>query len=343
MTRPPPLTPDGCDLRSHTYFPLHYDRLLRSKWWRRASDLARSRNVDMWAHAFREVPAASLPDDDIDLADAAGFGRDVAGFVKVKAELLEPWVLCDDGRWYHATLAEVANDLWDRMDGKRRANRERQNARRLRLKDAAVTPKKASVTRDTPPMSRVTPPSDDPPVTLQNAVVTLQTGPKERKGDLGANAPVAPAAPDATAKAVSEPWKVDPNFALAWAALTLMMRRRGKSKAITWPLWKRVAAKVGSDNLLLALRRYLKDDEDVQRTGGPGFDKWLRDGRWEAWLPSAPGEQSSWSEDHWKIAVSHWRETGEWGATIGPAPGQPGCRVPPHLLLNHIDEEKARA
>ncbi len=40
----------------------------------------------------------------------------------------------------------------------------------------------------------------------------------------------------------------------------------------------------------------------------------------------------SWPDSKWQIVLDHSRERGEWLATYGPAPGEPGCLVPPHLL-----------
>jgi hypothetical protein len=346
MSLPAPLTPAGCDLTSHTYFPLHYDRLLRSRWWRRASDLARSRNMDLWAHAFREVPSASLPDDDADLADMAGFGRDLAAFLAVKTELLEPWVRCSDGRWYHPTLAEVATELWGRMDGQRRANRERQNAHRARLKQERVTLETGDVTRD------VTPKAHDvtrdratgrAPVTLETGDVTRFSGPKERKGYLGSNDPVASASPrdhlSAVPESISptiakhEPWARDAQFSALWDAATPEMRRRAKSKAKVWPEWVKARRLTDPGAILGGLAHYLERDPDVKRTGGPGLHIWLRDRTFEAWSqPNAPAG-ANWPATRWAAAVEIWMESGRWDPGLGPDPGQPGCRAPPSVLI----------
>lgn len=112
MNRPAPLTPPDCDLTGYGWFPLHHRRLKQSEWWLSASDLARSRNVDLWCEAYEQIPAASLPDSDVVLARLAGFGRDVEGFRATKAEIMGAWVLCSDGRWYHPTLATVALEAW---------------------------------------------------------------------------------------------------------------------------------------------------------------------------------------------------------------------------------------
>src|ERR1700761_8931550 len=111
---PSPLVPAGCDMSGNDWFPLYFRRLRSSKWWRRASDLARARNVMLWGEAYQSVPAGSLPDDDDELAEAAGFGFDVDAFIAAKSEIMAPWVLCSDGRWYHPVVCEAALDAWER-------------------------------------------------------------------------------------------------------------------------------------------------------------------------------------------------------------------------------------
>ncbi|MGQ3018753.1 hypothetical protein [Phenylobacterium sp.] len=120
---PPPPVPADADLTAYEWFPLHHKRLSQSEWWLSASDLARSRNVDLWTEAYSQVPAASLPDNDVVLAKFAGYGRDVAAWREVKAEILAAWVLCSDGRWYHPTLSEVAAEAWTRKQDEALARR----------------------------------------------------------------------------------------------------------------------------------------------------------------------------------------------------------------------------
>jgi len=131
---PSPLTPAECDLSGYDWFPLKHKRLTRSAWWIRASDRAKALNIDLWCAAYQEVPAASLPDDDVALSDLAGFGRrDVAAWLEVKEEVLACWTLCADGRWYHPTLAEVACEAWaTRLETiqQREADRERKRQKR---------------------------------------------------------------------------------------------------------------------------------------------------------------------------------------------------------------------
>lgn len=147
--RPPPLTPAECTMGGNDWFPLAHRRLRKSKWWRRASDLARARNVMLWGEAYDAVPAGSLPDDDDELAEAAGFGMDVDAFLRHKDEIMAPWVLCSDGRWYHPTVCETVLETWEKQSAKRRADAERKARSRQRVK-GAVTPTDGDVTRDSP-------------------------------------------------------------------------------------------------------------------------------------------------------------------------------------------------
>lgn len=136
-----PLTPPDCDLRDQPWFPLYVDKLAGSRWWRKASHVARSINVDLWLAAWSEIPAASLPDDDVELALLAGFGRGagaVEEWKKVRDEVLEPWRRTSGGRLYHPTLSEVANEAWQRKlerNAAREADAERKRAARAALQN----------------------------------------------------------------------------------------------------------------------------------------------------------------------------------------------------------------
>lgn len=130
-----PMTPAECDLRGMPYMPLFGDRLFGSATWIAASPEARCAALRLWWRAFaHEVPAASLPNDDVLLADYAGYGVAVKAWRKVKAQAMRGWSLCSDGRLYHRTVAEVALEAWSQ----RKRNREKQA--RWRNKDRSVTP-----------------------------------------------------------------------------------------------------------------------------------------------------------------------------------------------------------
>lgn len=110
---PEPLTPADCDLQDFPFMPLHVARL-------RDSDLASEAHPEacwyavlLWAASWHQLPAASLPDNDVVLARLCGLGRDVRTFAEHRAEALRGFVLCSDGRLYHPVVAEQARSAWD--------------------------------------------------------------------------------------------------------------------------------------------------------------------------------------------------------------------------------------
>jgi hypothetical protein len=108
----PPLVAAHVDLRSFQYMPLDVARL-------RDSDLAAVTTGDefraavmLWCAAWHQVPAASLPDDDMVLSRLAGYGRVVNEWLKIRDGAMRGWIRCDDGRFYHPVVAEKANEAW---------------------------------------------------------------------------------------------------------------------------------------------------------------------------------------------------------------------------------------
>lgn len=109
-----PLTPHDCDLREFPFMPLDVVRL-------RDSDISAISSGDefrcavlLWCASWHQVPAASLPDDDIILAQLSGHGRVVKEWKKVRDGSLRGWIKCSDGRLYHPVVAEKANEAWGR-------------------------------------------------------------------------------------------------------------------------------------------------------------------------------------------------------------------------------------
>lgn len=107
-----PLVPAHVDLRDFPYMPLDVVRLRDSRLVSHTTGEGFRCAVLLWCVAWHQVPAGSLPDDDLQLAQYAGFGRVVKEWKKLRAEALHGWVLCDDGRWYHPTVAEKALEAW---------------------------------------------------------------------------------------------------------------------------------------------------------------------------------------------------------------------------------------
>jgi hypothetical protein len=92
--------------------PLHVARL-------RDSDLAAEGDPEgcwyavlLWAAAWHQLPAGSLPDNDAVLARFCGLGRDLRTFRRHRGDALRGFVLCDDGRLYHPVIAEQVVAAW---------------------------------------------------------------------------------------------------------------------------------------------------------------------------------------------------------------------------------------
>lgn len=82
--------------------------------------------VILWAECYRQDPAGTLPDDDVELAQIAGFGSDVAGWQAVRRAVLHGWVPCHcadatEGvtRLGHPLIAEIATRSYHRKSGKK--------------------------------------------------------------------------------------------------------------------------------------------------------------------------------------------------------------------------------
>lgn len=120
---PAPLVPSDADLRHFATMPLDVQRL-------RDSDLASVPDADVfrisvlsWCAAWHQLPAGSLPDDDVALARLLGFGRDLRGWKRARAKgALRGWIMCSDGRLYHPVVAGAVHDaLHKRAVGARAA------------------------------------------------------------------------------------------------------------------------------------------------------------------------------------------------------------------------------
>lgn len=149
MNKPDPLVPADADLRDFPFMPLDVVRL-------RDSDLAGHPDGEVfrcavlsWCVAWHQQPAGSLPDDDAALARLLGYGRDVKGFQRIKtAGGMRGWESHSDGRLYHRTVAEKANEAWARrMESEERREKWRKKKEAQR---AAVSMDAPSVSPEKP-------------------------------------------------------------------------------------------------------------------------------------------------------------------------------------------------
>lgn len=102
---------------------LDTERAMASELWALSDPIAFKGAFGLWCRAWRQVPAASLPDDDQVLR--AFSGMTPAQWRKHRAMAMRGFVKCSDGRWYHMVLAEDAARAW----GHRISQREKANLR----------------------------------------------------------------------------------------------------------------------------------------------------------------------------------------------------------------------
>lgn len=136
---PAPLVLAEVDLRDFVFMPVEIGRLFNSEFHARANDSEWRAGMTLWLKSYHQVPAASIPDDDVALARLAEMGRDIKAWRKVRPVALYGWVHCSDGRWYHPVVAEKALQAWERKQDQRvRTLKARIAATEKRFKDAVT-------------------------------------------------------------------------------------------------------------------------------------------------------------------------------------------------------------
>jgi hypothetical protein len=134
---PPPLVPAIVDLREFAYMPLDVVRLRDSETAVRTRGDEFRCAVILWCASWHQVPASSLPHDDLILSDLAGFGRAVREWKKVREGALRGFILCSDQRLYHPVVAEKAIGSWLarlRYLWRRECDRLKKQAQRTKVK-----------------------------------------------------------------------------------------------------------------------------------------------------------------------------------------------------------------
>ena len=110
----PPLVAQEVNLESFPWAPVRLDFLGNHPLILTESAEPFRSLVLLMVKAWRQRPAMSLPNDDVQLAAWAGFGRDVPQWLKIRDQVLQGFVLATDDRWHHEEFADWANQAWDR-------------------------------------------------------------------------------------------------------------------------------------------------------------------------------------------------------------------------------------
>lgn len=105
-----PLVSKEVSLEAYPSFQLNTSKLLSSEFLANCTGDEFKGAIKLWCQAWKQTPASSLPNDDRTLAEWSGLG---SKWKRSREKVLHDWVLCDDGRLYHPTLAEDARRCWD--------------------------------------------------------------------------------------------------------------------------------------------------------------------------------------------------------------------------------------
>ena len=109
---PAPFASAEIDCTDLDGFMLNVERLMASELVALASHEAIAAALFLWCRAWKQKPAASLPNDDRVLA---AFARlPLARFKKIRHDVMRGFVLCSDGRLYHRVLADEARNAFAR-------------------------------------------------------------------------------------------------------------------------------------------------------------------------------------------------------------------------------------
>lgn len=263
---PAPLSSPECDVRGMPYMALHVVRMFDSEFYALSTGDEFKAGVSLWAKAFLQVPAGSLPNNERLLAHYSGAGKD---WSKVRDMAMHGWVLCSDDRYYHPTVVEVAQDAWQaRTDNRARTEAARQariNKRNTGPTGNAappVTPNDAD--HDTEPVTRRVASSVTEPIT------ETVTGSKGREGKRREEKKEERIPLASLARAFSPASSDD--FEGFWEAYPRKAAKGAARKA-----WPRAIAKTTLDAMLRAISTQRWDaDERYQ----PHAATWLNGERW---------------------------------------------------------------
>jgi hypothetical protein len=125
---PAPLVHADCDCRDLDGFMLNVERLMASELLALATHEEIAAAVLLWCRAWKQLPAASLPDDD--RVNAAFAKLPIAKFKKSKEAIMRGFVKCSDGRLYHTFLSTEAMRAFERK--KAFQNKRETDAKRLK-------------------------------------------------------------------------------------------------------------------------------------------------------------------------------------------------------------------
>jgi hypothetical protein len=307
-TEPEPFVPPDTYLSGFGWLPLNIEHLLASELVAIGTPEECWAALLLWCHAWRQVPAGSLPNDERRLAALSGAGK---RWPRVREIALHGFVLCGDGRLYHRYLcAEVL-----RTCVKRDAYRARREADRKRLE--AWRSK-----RDETDVKRVSTRARNG-TEMRNTYTKTKTVTVRKEPDGSSLPDDVPKDADASFSLTADAMSMN-TFDEWWRAYP---RKVGKGRARRCYAAARKAG-VTAEELLAGAVRYAGAaiDAEPQFVAHPAT--WLHQGRWQDENVGITPRQRSPAEGLWEAA---WRVANEADEQQSRANG--ADRSPAHPLL----------
>ena len=323
---PEPYTTADIDVRDMDGFMLNTERLLASELWALSTGEEFKAAMGLWCRAWKQIPAASLPDDERVLASFAGVPQ--ARWKKVRLMAMRGFDLCSDGRLYHKVLAEDAKRAMakkaERRERTKAATAARKNGRddqrNVQRHDARNDDRddernvdrggernEVPETRQGSKKERI----DDE--TIPGSCATAPQPEGQRAGDEEASALI-----EAADRVIAEHYgrrrprrhREDLPLARSWA-------ERGISPDRLAAILDRPAARFAEarpDDMPIALKLFASDVD-----------------REEPASPYPPGIVLQ-DDRQWFDRVTAWSLKSVWPKPFGPPPNDPETRVPDHVL-----------
>lgn len=214
MAVPSPLTPAGCNLQDFPHTPILRSRLFGSSFHAHSTDGEWRAGVTLWLKAWEQIPAGSLPDDDVELCRLAELARDLKTWKKLRAGAMRGWIACNDGRLYHPVVAEVVNNALAAKDAQRaKTFKARLAALEKRLKDAKTDSEKEHITEEIEKLKQAQ---------SQSLSQTMTQAPREEKGREGKRRDISNSVPNGTGGTPPELTKAE-----LWKAAKSMLTEQG--------------------------------------------------------------------------------------------------------------------
>lgn len=240
-------------MSTHPYLPLYVDD------YEAATAHLTAAEDGVYSRLLRlcwRTPGCSLPNDDAWIARKIRLSA--AEFAKVAKPVIEEFFSVQRGRLIQKRLKAEYENISRKKSARVNAGKMGGAAKTLKTKETA--PSNASVL---PAHTRAFPEPYPEPEKIDEPTVHC------------------PAKPNVVA--------LNEDFNRAWKTFPALGRQRSKSQTKTLPIWREAAkAAGGGDRLAGAVARYVREDATHKgECGPPAFDRWLRDGRWEHWLPDA--------------------------------------------------------